>query len=101
MRHAGRVIGAALAGPVNLINPRVVVLGGQRVTAGGAHLFAGVRKMVYRRSLPLATAQVQIVQSTLHPRSGVLGLALLIGDSLFSGTPLSHILREPGHDSPT
>ena len=92
VRHAGRVIGAALAGPVNLINPRVVVLGGQLVTAGGAHLFAGVREMIYRRSLPLATAQIQIVQSTLHPRSGVLGLALLIGDSLFSGTPLNHLL---------
>lgn len=100
VRHAGRVIGAALAGPVNLINPRVVVLGGQLVTAGGAHLFAGVREMVYRRSLPLATAQIQIVQSTLHPRSGVLGLALLIGDSLFSGAPLNHLLEGAGPRRP-
>jgi predicted NBD/HSP70 family sugar kinase len=92
VRQAGRVIGAALAGPVNLINPRVVVIGGQLVTAGGAHLFAGVREMIYRRSLPLATAQIQIVQSTLHPRAGVLGLALLIGDALFSGAPLANLL---------
>lgn len=92
VRQAGRVIGAALAAPVNLINPRVLVIGGQLVTAGGAHLFAGVREMIYRRSLPLATAQIQIVQSTLHPRSGVLGLALLIGDSLFSGAPLANLL---------
>lgn len=92
VRQAGRVIGAALAAPVNLVNPRVVVIGGQLVTAGGAHLFAGVREMIYRRSLPLATAQIQIVQSRLHPRSGVLGLALLIGDSVFSGAPLEKIL---------
>lgn len=93
IRQAGRVLGAALAGPVNLINPRVVVIGGQLAAAGGAHLFAGVREMIYSRSLPLATAQIQIVQSSLHPRSGVLGLALLIGDSLFSGTPLDQLLN--------
>ena len=94
VRRAGRVIGAALAGPVNLINPRVVVLGGQLVSAGGAHLFAGVREMIYRRSLPLATARIEIVQSTLHPRAGVLGLALLIGDSVFSGAPLARLLEQ-------
>lgn len=93
VRQAGRVLGAALAGPVNLVNPRVLVIGGQLVSAGGAHLFAGVREMIYRRSLPLATAQIQIVQSTLHPRSGVLGLALLIGDSVFSGAPLQSIVN--------
>ena len=97
VRRAGRVIGAALAGPVNLINPRVVVLGGQLVSAGGAHLFAGVREMIYRRSLPLATARIEIVQSTLHPRSGVLGLALLIGDSVFSGAPLAQLLEQDAH----
>jgi len=92
VRQAGRVIGAALAGPVNLINPRVVVIGGQLVSAGGANLFAGVREMIFRRSLPLATAQLEIVQSTLHPRAGVLGLALLIGDAIFSGAPLQNLL---------
>lgn len=97
VRQAGRAIGAALAGPVNLVNPRVVVIGGQLVTAGGGHLLPGVREMIFGRSLPLATAQIQIVASTLHPRSGVLGLALLIGDSVFSGAPLAHLLEADGH----
>jgi predicted NBD/HSP70 family sugar kinase len=96
VRAAGRVIGAALAGPVNLINPRVLVVGGQLVTAGGTHLFAGIREMIYRRSLPLATSNIEIVQSTLHPRAGLLGLSLLVTDSIFSGGPLDVMLNGDG-----
>ncbi len=45
---------------VNLINPSVVVIGGPMATAG-EHLIAGIREVVYQRSLPLATEHLQIV----------------------------------------
>lgn len=83
-RRAGRLIGTALAAYVNLVNPRVVVLGGQLTSAGGDHVLPAIRERVYSRSLPLATASLSIDASTLQPRGGLVGLAHLIGDSILA-----------------
>jgi hypothetical protein len=48
------VFGAAVSDIVSILNPGVVAIGGQ-LAAIGDLLFAGVREVVYRRSLPLAT----------------------------------------------
>ena len=45
------------------------------MAAIGDLLFAGVREVVYRRSLPLATRNLQVLQTALSERAGVLGLA--------------------------
>lgn len=82
-RRAGRMIGHAIADSVNLFNPRVVVIGGQLARID-EQLFAGIREMVYRRSLPLATRNLQIVVSKLGNRSGLVGLALLLADDIFA-----------------
>jgi predicted NBD/HSP70 family sugar kinase len=81
-RRAGRILGAALSDAVSLLNPRVVVLGGQLAEAE-AHLYAGLREMIYRRSLPLATRHLQIVPSRLGRRAGVVGLGYLVADHVF------------------
>ncbi len=82
-RRAGRIIGHAIADSVSLVNPRVVVIGGQ-LAGIEEQLFAGIREMVYRRSLPLATRRLQIVATRLDNRSGLIGLALLLADSIFA-----------------
>jgi glucokinase len=76
VRHAGRDLGEVVATLVNLINPSVVVIGGAMATAS-EHLIAGIREVVYQRSLPLATEQLQIVPSVAGERAGVLGAAAL------------------------
>ena len=82
VRQAGRDIGEVLAMVVSLVNPSVVVIGGRLATAG-EHLLAGVREVVYRRSLPLATPQLRMVASEAGERAGVLGAAsLAIGHTL-------------------
>ncbi len=81
-RRAGQVIGTAVASAVNLLNPRVVVLAGHLVAAGGDHLLPAIRERVYSRSLPLATSELSIVASTLHPREGLVGLAHLVSDGI-------------------
>jgi predicted NBD/HSP70 family sugar kinase len=48
VRQAGRDIGEVVAMMVNLINPSVVVIGGQ-VAGAGEHLLAGIRESVYQR----------------------------------------------------
>jgi predicted NBD/HSP70 family sugar kinase len=81
-RRTGRILGAALSDAVSLLNPRVVVLGGQ-LAAAEAHLYAGLREMIYRRSLPLATRHLQIIPSQLDRRAGVVGLGYLVADHVF------------------
>ena len=74
VREAGRVLGAAVAHAVSMLNPSVVVVGGQLAQAG-EHLLSGIRERVAQRSLPLATRDLQIVRSELDGDAGVIGLA--------------------------
>lgn len=96
-RRAGQVIGTAVATAVNLLNPRVVVLAGQLVAAGGDHLLPAIRERVYSRSLPLATADLTIVASSLHPREGLVGLAHLVSDGILEPAQIGRLVdRGPG-----
>ncbi|MDP3893544.1 ROK family protein [Nocardioides sp.] len=76
VRQAGRDLGEVVATLVNMINPSVVVIGG-RVAAAGEHLLAGIREVVYQRSLPLATEHLRIVPSSARDGAGVRGAAAL------------------------
>ncbi len=90
-RRAGRVLGAAIAGAVSLFNPRVIVIGGQLARVEG-QLFAGIREMVYRRSLPLATTRLQIVRSSLDNSAGPIGLALSVADAIFAPEAVERLI---------
>ena len=76
IRDAGRTIGEVLASAVSLLNPSIIVIGGSLAEAGDP-LLAGVREVVYRRSLPLATADLRIVASSSGVRAGIVGAAVL------------------------
>ncbi|WP_232663521.1 ROK family transcriptional regulator [Pseudonocardia sp. TRM90224] len=92
LRRAGRLLGGAVAEAVSLLNPRVVVLGGQVAASAGDQLVAGIRELVYRRSLPLATARLQIVPSALGTRAGLVGSALLLADVVFAPSRVGALL---------
>ena len=76
VRQAGRDIGEVLTTCVSLINPSAIVFGGSLAQAG-EHLIAGVREVVYTRSMPLATEHLQITQSRVGADAGVLGACML------------------------
>jgi len=76
-RQAGREVGEVLATVVNLLNPSIIVIGGS-IARAGEHLLAGVREVVYRRSIPLATQHLGIVQSQAGETAGVLGAAIMV-----------------------
>lgn len=82
VRTAGRIIGAAVSDIVNLINPRLVVFGGQ-LAALDDIILAAAREVIYHRSLPLATRNLRIEPSAI-PNPGVHGLARLAVDQLLS-----------------
>ncbi len=76
VRHAGRRIGEVLAVAVNLLNPQVVVFGGDLAEAFEP-LLAGVREQVYRRALAPATRELSVERSALGPSAGVAGCAAM------------------------
>lgn len=77
IRRAGRTIGEVLATCVSLLNPSVIVIGGSLGLAEG-NLIAGVREVVYGRSLPLATGALQIVPAATGEQAGVIGAATMV-----------------------
>lgn len=79
IREAGRDIGEVLAAAVNFFNPAVIVVGGALGDVGD-HLIAGIREVIYGRSLPLATQHLRIVGSATGDRAGVIGAAVMVID---------------------
>lgn len=96
-RQAGREVGEVLATVVNMLNPSIIVIGGS-VARPGEHLLAGVREVVYRRSIPLATQHLGIVQSQAGDRAGVLGAAIMVTQHVL--TPASVDARTAGASAP-
>ncbi len=93
VRQAGRDVGDVLATCVSLLNPSVIVIGGG-LAAGGEYLLAGVREVVYQRSLPLATARLRIVQSMAADEAGVLGASRMVVDDVLSPASIEALLEK-------
>lgn len=83
VREAGRLIGQVLASTVNLLNPALIVVGGD-LAAAEQQLLAGIREVVYRRSTALSTTHLRIATSTLGDRAGVTGAAAMVIDHVLS-----------------
>lgn len=81
VRKAGRVIGEALASVVNLLNPSLIVVGGD-LAGAGEQLVAGIREVIYKRSTALATHVLEIRPSTLGDHAGVVGAAAMALDRI-------------------
>jgi len=76
VRQAGRDIGEVLTVCVSLMNPSVIAVGGS-MSRVGEHLIAGVREVVYSRSMPLATEHLAIVPAAAAENAGVIGAGML------------------------
>lgn len=87
VRQAGRDIGEVLTTCVSLINPSVIAIGGSMARVG-EHLLAGVREVVYTRSMPLATEHLTIAQSVTAERAAVLGASMLAVEHALSPASL-------------
>jgi predicted NBD/HSP70 family sugar kinase len=78
---AGTVVGRVVASVCNILNPEMVVVGGD-LSAAGELLLGPLRESVIRSALPTATGGLTVVAGTLGERANVLGaLALAIAQS--------------------
>lgn len=76
-REAAEHLGIAVAGLLNLMNPALVVLGGD-LAGFGELLVAPLRETVRRRTLVSSVAAAEIRTSELGPRSVAIGAATLV-----------------------
>ncbi|HEY1819542.1 MAG TPA: ROK family transcriptional regulator [Trebonia sp.] len=83
IRDSGRHVGEVLSAAVTLLNPEVVVIGGD-LAAAYEPFVAGLRETVYQRSTTLSTRQLRIVASTFGERNGLVGCAAMINQWITS-----------------
>jgi predicted NBD/HSP70 family sugar kinase len=89
---AGRLLGEVLATAIALLNPSVLVIGGD-VAATQEHFLNGLRTMLYERTVPRATRDLLIAVSALGDRAGIEGARLMVLDQVFSEQAVDEHLR--------
>ncbi len=94
IKRAAELIGVAMAGLVNLINPSVITLYGS-VARAGELLLGPIREAIHERSLLAASRAVRVQTSALGDSAIALGAATMIIDAIF-GPPvaIAHVAEE-------
>lgn len=77
VRDAGRAVGRVLADTINILNPELIVLGGE-LAGVGEPLREGVAESLERYALPAAAAAVRVELGVLGDRAEVLGALSLV-----------------------
>jgi predicted NBD/HSP70 family sugar kinase len=78
---AGELIGEALATLVTLLNPKLIVVGGDLAPTGEV-ILEPIRTAIARSSVPPAAAAVEVTRGSLGERAEVLGAAaMVLGES--------------------
>lgn len=92
VRTSGTTIGEILISAVNILNPELIIVGGE---IGKAHemLLASIRSVVYQRSLPLATRRLRIVSSRLDDQAGMVGAALMAVENALDPINIDRMLE--------
>lgn len=93
LRDAGRSLGEVLATCVNLLNPSLIVVGGT-LSEAGEYLLAGVREVVYERSLPLATNHLRILPTRVGGLGGLIGAGAMVVDEVLSPAVVDAFVAE-------
>ncbi|SEK62615.1 ROK family transcriptional regulator [Nonomuraea pusilla] len=76
VRNAGRLLGVALSGLVNFLNPDTVVIGGS-LSSLDVYV-AAAKGMLYERCLPSITQSLSIEASLAGPDAALVGLGRLV-----------------------
>ncbi len=92
LRTAAAEIGEIVAMLVHMYNPASIILGGKMAHMSD-DLLAGIRAVVYRRALPLATRRLSIENSQLGRDAGLVGGIALGVDKVLSPRGIQDLLQ--------
>ena len=98
VNDAGKEIGKILAMLVNFYNPSLVVVGGGIATSG-EQILASIRETVFKRSLPLATRDLEIRLGEDSNSTGLIGAAEMVISEMFSPQILRQWVESGAPDS--
>jgi predicted NBD/HSP70 family sugar kinase len=85
-QEAGLRIGEVMATVVCVLNPQVMVIGGDLASAP---LLAGIRETLYRLSLPRATRHMALELGVLGDDAAIVGLTRMVVDHEFSASAVN------------
>jgi predicted NBD/HSP70 family sugar kinase len=85
-QEAGLRIGEVMATVVCVLNPQVMVIGGDLASAP---LLAGIRETLYRLSLPRATRHMTLELGVLGDDAAIVGLTRMVVDEKFSASAVN------------
>jgi predicted NBD/HSP70 family sugar kinase len=89
---AGRVVGTAVAGLCSVLDPSLIIIGGD-VAAAGEVLLEGIRESISRGTTPATGGTYRVVSGELGARAETLGAIALV----MNNAPAAAILHaEPG-----
>ncbi|WP_219416770.1 ROK family transcriptional regulator [Pseudonocardia nigra] len=91
VRSSGLQIGEVLATAVSLINPGVLVVGGD-VTRAQEHFMPALKERLFQRTQPLATRDLRVTTSDLGDRAGVAGGVALVVEEIYSAGSVDRAL---------
>lgn len=87
--EAGRVIGEVMATVVSLLNPGVLLLGGDLASAS---LISGVRETLYALSLPRSTRHLDVKLASLSDDAGIIGMTRAVVDQVYAAEAIDRRL---------
>jgi len=93
---AGTEIGLALVDVVGILNPAVVIVGGNLSEAGEPFLGA-ISDALLGTAREFSKQNLVVAPSRLGHKAGVLGASLIAQDALFEPNRISQLTRKPGH----
>jgi predicted NBD/HSP70 family sugar kinase len=92
IRESGRHVGEVVSAAVNLLNPAIVIVGGDMARAYDV-LVAGLREALYGNATALASRRLQVVPTSHGEHSGVLGSAALILNVILGADAIDAALK--------
>jgi predicted NBD/HSP70 family sugar kinase len=92
VHEAGNYLGLAIANMLNLLNPGLIVLGGDLVAAGPV-LLEVVKQTALSRAIPKAGNEVTIIASDLGDDVVAIGAATLVFHHAFQPGMIASILH--------
>ncbi|MBL7070023.1 MAG: ROK family protein [Candidatus Omnitrophica bacterium] len=78
--EVGSILGSALVGVINLLNPDCIVIGGG-VAGAGRVLFNKIREIIRGQAMPIHRRAVKVHRAKLGADAGLIGAALLVDEN--------------------
>ena len=76
-QDVGAKVGAGLIGPVNILNPECVIIGGG-VSRSFEFIAPAVRKVILRRAMRTQANMVKVIRARLEDDAGLIGSKVLV-----------------------